>query len=635
MFLREIFDLQSNTNANIFATSRFIQEIERKFNKSIKLEIRAKDTDVQKYLHEKLQNCSSVISDDNSLQEEIKTKIAKAVDGMFLLVRLYVDSLACKTTKRAIKHTLQELEATSEAPNHNKKAKALDVAYKHAMERIQGQPPEHRELAIKALLWIVCAKRQLTCSELQHALAVEINESELDTENITSIQLIVSVCAGLVIASNNSKIIHLVHYTTQEYFNRSWKDWFPNAHTDVTKTCVTYLSFEAFETGYSPSTDTLNERLKSHILYDYAARNWGHHASESTIEGEKLILDLLQSTAKVSACSQAMLYGYNITEIKMTGLHLAAYFGLEKSTSALLKRNADMESKDWHSQTPLSWAAANGHERVVKLLLERNADMESKDSNSRTPLSWAAANGHAPVVKLLLERNADMKSKDWHSWTPLSWAAANGHALVVKLLLERNADIEFKDSNSQTLLSWAAENGHALVVKLLLERNADMESKDWRSRTPLSWAAENGHELVVKLLLERNADMESKDWHSQTPLSWAAENGHERVVKLLLERNADMESKDSSCRTPLSWAAENGHELVVKLLLERNADMESKDSSCRTPLSWAAASDHERVVKLLLERNADIEFKDSNSQTPLSWAAENGHALPDPALMGS
>lgn len=84
MFLREIFDLQSNTNANIFATSRFIQEIERRFNRSIRLEIRAKDTDVQKYLHEKLQNCSSLISDDNSLQEEIKTKIAKAVDGMYV-----------------------------------------------------------------------------------------------------------------------------------------------------------------------------------------------------------------------------------------------------------------------------------------------------------------------------------------------------------------------------------------------------------------------------------------------------------------------------------------------------------------------------------------------------------------------
>ncbi|PGH17821.1 hypothetical protein AJ79_00962, partial [Helicocarpus griseus UAMH5409] len=378
MFLQEIFNLQRNTNANIFATSRFIQEIKEEFNGSLRLEIRAKDTDVQIYLHKKLQNCSSLISEDNSLQEEIKAKISKAVDGMFLLARLYVDSLAWKTTKKAIKQTLQELEATSEASNDNKKAKALDDAYKHAMERIQDQPPEHRELAMKALLWITCARRQLTCLELQHALAVEENKSELDTENIASIQLTISVCAGLVIASDkNDKggIICLVHYTTQEYFERSWEEWFPNAHTDITKTCIAYLSFKPFETGCCANENTLIERLISHRLYGYAAWNWGHHARESTTEGDKLVLNFLQSTAKVSSCGQAMVYvGYNTTEMKMTGLHLAAHFGLEKSTSALLESNANIEAKDEVGLTALSWAAGSGQESVVKLLLEKNAD---------------------------------------------------------------------------------------------------------------------------------------------------------------------------------------------------------------------------------------------------------------------
>jgi hypothetical protein len=227
--------------------------------------------------------------------------------------------------------------------------------------------------------------------ELQHAIAVEVDKSELDRENIADIGLIVSVCAGLVIVDKESDIIRLVHYTTQEFFERTLKDWFPDAHSDITKTCITYLSFDIFETGYSLTKDALMERLKLNILYDYAARNWGYHAGQSSIEGEKLILDFLESTVKISACSQAMIYDEHddlgVFETKMTGIHLAAFFGLSRSISNLLQGLRNIDPKNHAGQTPLSRAAEKGHEPVVKLLLENNANIESKDYSNRTPLS--------------------------------------------------------------------------------------------------------------------------------------------------------------------------------------------------------------------------------------------------------
>ena len=98
--------------------------------------------------------------------------------------------------------------------NDDKISKTLDRTYTQAMERIEGQAPEHRELARQVLSWITCARRQLTSSELRHAIAIEVDTRELDRENITDIELIVSVCAGLVIIDEESDIIHLVHYTT-------------------------------------------------------------------------------------------------------------------------------------------------------------------------------------------------------------------------------------------------------------------------------------------------------------------------------------------------------------------------------------------------------------------------------------
>lgn len=66
------------------------------------------------------------------------------------------------------------------------------------MERIKAQGRDSQELAEQALSWIICALRPLSTLELQHALAVEIGESELDEENIPDIDKVVSVCAGLV-----------------------------------------------------------------------------------------------------------------------------------------------------------------------------------------------------------------------------------------------------------------------------------------------------------------------------------------------------------------------------------------------------------------------------------------------------
>src|SRR4029077_7060032 len=109
-------------------------------------------------------------------------------------------------------------------------------------------------------------------------------------------------------------------------------------------------------------------------LYDYAARNWGHHTrtSSSSLEEETLMLDFLESEGKVSACSQAMMaFGrrgysdYSQRGRQVTGMHLAAYFGLVELAAALLKGQHDPELKDENGWTPLYPAAENGHEAVV------------------------------------------------------------------------------------------------------------------------------------------------------------------------------------------------------------------------------------------------------------------------------
>lgn len=83
-FLSELFNLQANAEVSLFATARFIPDIQKEFanNKSILLEIRASKEDVQKYLNGHMSRLSRCVSKDPILQKQIITAIIDAVDGM-------------------------------------------------------------------------------------------------------------------------------------------------------------------------------------------------------------------------------------------------------------------------------------------------------------------------------------------------------------------------------------------------------------------------------------------------------------------------------------------------------------------------------------------------------------------------
>ena len=369
----------------------------------------------------------------------------------------------------------------------------------------------------------------------------------------------VSVCAGLVTVDEESGIIRLVHYTTQEYFERTQKHWFQDAEADIANICVTYLSFTVFESGPCEKYEEFRERLRSNHLYDYAARNWGYHARENLMEARAIVIEFLKSEAKVAASIQLLMLSQNdvyapysqMIPRRIKGVHVAAYFGLWKSLITLLEDGLDPNFKDEHGQTPLLWAARYGHEAVVKLLLADNrVDPDCKDFHGWAPLAWAASNGHEAVVKLLLiDDRIDPDSKDSHGRTPLWWAASGGYETVVKLLLADNrVDPNSNDSDRWMPLQWAARYGHEAVVELLLADNrVDPDSKDFGRWTTLSRAARNGHDAIVKLLLvDERVDPDSKDSHGRTPLSWAAHNGHDAIVKALLaDERVDPNPKDS------------------------------------------------------------------------------------------
>ena len=88
--------------------------------------------------------------------------------------------------------------------------KEVNATYNEAMERIERQNEDNKELAKHVFSWITYARRPLSVKELQHALAVMPEKTYMDPEDIIEEDILTSVCAGLVVIDEERSIISLV-----------------------------------------------------------------------------------------------------------------------------------------------------------------------------------------------------------------------------------------------------------------------------------------------------------------------------------------------------------------------------------------------------------------------------------------
>lgn len=81
-FIGQLFSLQATSGVSIFATSRFLPDVQALFDGSISMEIRANQEDVQRYLRYHARKLPGFILRDEQLRGKIVEKIAIIVDGM-------------------------------------------------------------------------------------------------------------------------------------------------------------------------------------------------------------------------------------------------------------------------------------------------------------------------------------------------------------------------------------------------------------------------------------------------------------------------------------------------------------------------------------------------------------------------
>ena len=474
------------------------------------------------------------------------------------------------------------------------------------MTRINEHARGDAELALATLSWILRSKRPLKSSELQYALAIEPDESNFDSDNLMDVAEALSLCAGLVTVDQETEVVRLVHYTTQEYLDRNRALWLPLADSNIAKACLSYLSC-----GLSlPDDSGLSTKTKNKIetipLLTYTARHWGDHVSDVEKDVGELEHDLslaislllqneiLFDTYTEACCSSdepetAMVQEYFF---RASCAHIAAFFDLALYLEYLLTAGINLDGRNGYGLTPLNVAANFGNQAAVNLLLwTAKVDPNTFDQLGNTPLFRAAELGHSATVANLLAAGSHVNYQDPDGQTALSLAVQCGHGEVVKVILSTDdSSVEYGDCVGKTPWLHATERGWENICELLLgTTKVEVDERDRVGRTALLWAARRGHIQMVRFLYDvAGAGAEVEDEFKRTPLSYAAEYGHLAVAKFLLEIAGVYPKPDEGrgC-TPLWYAFGKGSKAMATLL--NAAKNSALNSRVRTILSPSAA----------------------------------------------
>ena len=264
----------------------------------------------------------------------------------------------------------------------------------------------------------------------------------------------------------------------------------------------------------------------------------------------------------------------------------ACIYGTEKRAKAALADGASVTYRSPKSgHTAFHCAASNGHRALASMLLKRGADVRTKDDDGCTPLfDLVAYDDDVETTKFLLDAGAEVDAANKDGWTPLLVACTWDERWneLVALLLRRGANVNHiaRDDWTPLMLAFHCNSRGGPDTVLLKDKRLDLNLVTphfgW---TPLLHAAAGSNLEAVRTLLARGAKLEAR-----MKISPAKPHASRAILAASNVSGAIRAKPEHDGFTPLHWAVLKKRR-CQKLLLEAGADPRAKSRSGKTPLS--------------------------------------------------
>ncbi|KAK3385847.1 hypothetical protein B0H63DRAFT_188229 [Podospora didyma] len=400
--------------------------------------------------------------------------------------------------------------------------KTVGDAYEQILKRSQNPT-----LALRALCFVLVAKRPLTLSEMNVAVNIEVHTTrslgDLDLEDDNDFKSTLRSCCGLFVSIHHGKI-YFLHQTAREFLlaqpflvatgptrtmhthtkppdtpplHHPTPRWqhsvsIVTANKALAQVCVIYLDF-------------LYPKDEGKRFLKYSGRYWADHfrmANNTDSEGnDPIVASVVKicepSRKEFSAWWQlGFIDSISNSDGALTSLMVTSCLGCTAAVKVLLASEANLEAKDRRGQTALALAALHAQAGVVQQLLAAGANTEARDDDGETPLFRAVSSTHNGIVWLLIDGGSNVQAKDDNGRTPLFLAAKEGYLEM--------------DDDGQTPLHLAISFRNWPVIGLLIENGANLEAEDKDGETPADLVTKYNLSAALDLAAEKEAKIEGK-----------------------------------------------------------------------------------------------------------------------------
>jgi ankyrin repeat protein len=487
------------------------------------------------------------------------------------------------------------------------------------MRQIHKKGNRARAGALKALQWILCVERPLSCGDLVQAID-EATETTLTTSDI------VDLCNNLVVIDVELNVFRFAHLSVREYLE-SRDDFSSNfIHQSLALQCL-QKCLSTLRTGLVSAVDFDEGRY-----WCYAVLYWPLHCQFAGSGLSPPIVDMLSSFLKSEERNGSTYTAW----IRFVSSLKTSWIGEKRRVLFKL-----ISSRPPH---PIFLVITFDLNFFLRDTLEMLGSHENLvNSQNLSPLALACNLGRTDAARLLLGKGETVDvTRHVKYWTtkygrwlanPLSAAVYHNHKEIVSMLLAAGAEPNIDTDTDPSPLVLAVQMGDQTLVKMLInadaiinkpsKQQADLSTSKtsmrwWDFSGPLSEAARSGDEDMCRLLLAHGADPNmtgpvGMHW----PLEAASEGSHFRVVQLLHESGATVDNLQNELGTALACAAGKGSSDIVQYLLDHKANPNLETGPYGSPFLSAVASGNVDVAKIMLAHGADMNAPGN----------ENGRAL--------
>ncbi|KEF55901.1 uncharacterized protein A1O9_07481 [Exophiala aquamarina CBS 119918] len=278
-------------------------------------------------------------------------------------------------------------------------------------------------------------------------------EKHFNKNRIYRQNTMLQVCMGLVAIDKSNDQVHLVHYSTEEYFSAHRGGRFPNAKIALAHTCMKYIGYKDFDRQRCKNKEELRQLNDEYPFLQYAAQNLGLHSLEAERFGTSEIVELFSEQRRLDCINQVRSNCFHDHSRKfyISAPATAVQYSLPDVLRLLLRKKGhnifSVNAVGTERRLPVHEAAYQRSSEMLDMLLDHGVDLHREDCWENVPLNGAVAGGMTDQVKRILSQCPDTISHANHEGrTPLHDAIIYQAEHLIPLLLEYGANINISSS---------------------------------------------------------------------------------------------------------------------------------------------------------------------------------------------